>query len=195
MNTFRSIGIVAILVALGAPLPAQSGTGQSTETVPRNEHSRIVRGGMTVLGSWAATNLAAGTVGALTSDNPRVAGFWEMNALWNTVNLGLAGTTLIVENRRTDPTGTTDLILPAYREESHRLEKTLLFNAGLDIGYMTLGGWLWERGARGDGLSTAGVSAERLAGWGQALVLQGAFLFILDVVLARRLATNRRSLR
>ncbi|MFW5827247.1 MAG: DUF6992 family protein [Alkalispirochaeta sp.] len=56
------------------------------------------------------------------------------------------------------------------------------------------GGWLWERGARGEGLSAAGVSAERLTGWGQALVLQGAFLFIFDVVLAERIARERRSL-
>jgi len=155
---------------------------------------------MTILGSWAAANLIAGTTGALVSDDPQMAGFWEMNALWNTVNLGLAGGTLIAENRRMaaagspDAAGRAEFTLPAYREASHRLEKTLLFNAGLDIGYMTLGGWLWERGGRGEGLPSAGVGAARLTGWGQALVLQGAFLFIFDVVLASRLAADRRSL-
>lgn len=181
----------------GGGLLAQSSVDQATasaQTPTGGERPQIVRRGMAVLGSWAAANLAAGTTGALISDDPRLAGFWEMNALWNTVNLGLAGGTLVAENRRTDPSGATELTLPAYREASHRLEKTLLFNAGLDIGYMTLGGWLWERGSRGEGISSAGVSAERLTGWGQALVLQGAFLFVFDVVLARRLAADRRTL-
>ncbi len=191
--------MTAVLVCTaigGGGLLAQSRVdqaGASAQTPTAGARPQIVRRGMIVLGSWAAANLAAGTTGALISDDPRLAGFWEMNALWNTVNLGLAGGTLVAE-RRTDPSGATELTFPAYREASHRLEKTLLFNAGLDIGYMTLGGWLWERGSRGDGMSSAGVSAERLTGWGQALVLQGAFLFVFDVVLARRLAGDRRSL-
>lgn len=178
----------------GGPLLAQSSADVPSDTTAGGARPQIVRRGMTVLGSWAVANLVAGTTGALISDDPRMAGFWEMNALWNTVNLGLAGGTLVAESRRTDATGATGLTLPVYREESHRLEKTLLFNAGLDLGYMTLGGWLWERGSRGEGVSSAGVSAERLTGWGQALVLQGAFLFVFDVVLAGRLARDRRSL-
>lgn len=189
-----TVAAIVLATIWGVPLPAQSG-----EPTP-GMRPLIVRRGMTVLGSWAAANLIVGTTGALVSDDPQMAGFWEMNALWNTVNLGLAGGTLIAENRRMaaagspDSTGSAEFTLPVYREASHRLEKTLLFNAGLDIGYMTLGGWLWERGARGEGLPSAGIGAERLTGWGQALVVQGAFLFIFDVVLARRLAGDRRSL-
>lgn len=137
-------------------------------------------------------NIAGGVAGATLSEDPTAAGFWEMNALWNTVNLTLAGTTLVAERRRTDPSGTTDLTLPAYRAESHRLEKILLFNAGLDLGYMALGGWMWDRGRRGAGLPNSGVGPERLAGWGQALVLQGGFLFLFDVVLATVVAGDRR---
>lgn len=198
MKIWRLVTAVLVCTVIGGgPLLAQSSAGQATasaQTPAGGARPQIVRRGMVVLGSWAAANLVAGTTGAIISDNPRVAGIWEMNALWNTVNLGLAGATLVAERRRTDPTGATQLTLPAYREASHRLEKTLLFNAGLDIGYMTLGGWLWERGSRGPGISSAGVGAERLTGWGQALVLQGAFLFVFDVVLAGRLAGDRRTL-
>ena len=158
---------------------------------PPGERDRILRNGMFVLGGWAATNIAAGSIGVAASDDPILRGFWEMNALWNSVNLGLAGGTLIATSRRSDPTGETALSLPEYRLESHRLEKILLFNAGLDLGYMALGGWLWERGSRGYGLEGSGVSAERLQGWGQSLVLQGAFLLTFDLVMARLIAADR----
>ncbi len=153
---------------------------------------QIIRSGMLVLGSWAVANIAGGAVGYGISESARANGFWQMNALWNTVNLGLAGTTLVARDRASDPSGEIALDLPAYREESHRFEKVLLFNVGSDLGYMALGGWMWERGSRGYGLDSSGVSAERLEGWGQALVLQGGFLLVFDLVLARLLATDRR---
>ena len=114
-----------------------------------------------------------------------------MNALWNSVNLALAGGALIARERPADPTGTVAVELPEYRRRAHRFEKTLLFNAGLDVGYMTVGAWLWERGSRGYG--SAAVSADRLQGWGRSLVLQGAFLFAFDLVMARRIAVDRRA--
>jgi hypothetical protein len=171
-----------------------SDASESSESAAPGRRDVILRRGMVVLGGWAVTNIIAGSIGALVSDDPTQRGFWEMNALWNTVNLGLAGGTLIAAERRSDPTGSTALTLPEYRAASHRLEKVLLFNAGLDLGYMTLGGWLWERGSRGDGLAASDVSADRLAGWGQALVVQGGFLFLFDLVLADRLARDRLAL-
>jgi hypothetical protein len=180
--------------ALSVPLDASPAPLDAPSTAAPGSRDVILRRGMVVLGGWAAANIIAGSIGALVSDDPMQRGFWEVNALWNTVNLGLAGGTLIAAERRSDPTGSTALTLPEYRAASHRLEKVLLFNAGLDLGYMTLGGWLWERGSRGDGLAASDVSADRLAGWGQALVVQGAFLFLFDLVLADRLARDRLAL-
>jgi hypothetical protein len=59
--------------------------------------------------------------------------------------------------------------------EFQNFEKILLFNAGLDVGYMALGAFLWERGLRKD--------SDRLTGYGQSLILQGGFLFTFDLVL------------
>lgn len=47
---------------------------------------------------------------------------------------------------------------------------------GLDVAYIILGAYLKER-------SIASAKTEQLLGWGQAVVLQGVFLFLLDLVL------------
>ena len=61
-----------------------------------------------------------------------------------------------------------------------RGEKVLLFNAGLDIGYMAAGLYLSERSRS----ETDPDRADRFLGWGQSLVLQGGFLFAYDVLFA-----------
>lgn len=220
--------IIATLTALSLLLPglvnpaAPSAEDAAPEPLPlpAGNRDRIVRRGMFVLGGWALTNIAVGTPLALSASDPTVAGFWEMNALWNTVNLGLAAATLLTApapaaaaDSPGDPDGygtrrvTGDAPSPSslsaaprplpawgvehYRDASHRLEKILLFNAGIDLAYMAVGGWMWDRGSRG--LSgPSGVDAERLTGWGQALVLQGGFLFAFDVVMATLVARDRR---
>ena len=50
-----------------------------------------------------------------------------------------------------------------------------LFNAGLDVGYMATGAYLWERGIRKD--------SRGLKGYGQSLILQGGFLFTFDLIM------------
>ncbi len=55
------------------------------------------------------------------------------------------------------------------------MQKVLLLNAGLDVGYMAFGGYLWQRGSSEDNA--------RLTGYGQSLILQGAFLMAFDLTL------------
>ncbi|PWN05422.1 DUF6992 family protein [Rhodohalobacter mucosus] len=126
-------------------------------------------GGMAVLGGWAVSNLLIGTVG-MTRTGGSVRYFHQMNAAWNTVNLAIAGFGYYgLKNQ------SLDLTLAETISEYHTFEKILLFNAGLDVGYMALGAFLWERGLRKE--------SERLTGYGQSLILQGGFLFSFDVVL------------
>ena len=54
------------------------------------------------------------------------------------------------------------------------MEKILLFNAGLDIGYIGAGFYLAERSK-----STVN-KPNRLKGFGQSLILQGSFLLVFD---------------
>ena len=94
-----------------------------------------------------------------------------MNALWNTVNLALAGFGL-AGALRAEPS--PDLFTAI--DAQHRLEKTLLFNAGLDVGYVMAGLYLNELARRKPDQS------DRLEGYGRSLVLQGGFLLSFDLV-------------
>ncbi|WP_142454691.1 DUF6992 family protein [Gracilimonas mengyeensis] len=131
---------------------------------------QVQKKGMILLGSWATLNILSGSTGYFLSEkSPRY--FHQMNAAWNLVNLGIAGFAYyqIAQN---------DVLSWNYSESLQQLQsldKILLFNAGLDIGYMATGAWLWERGLRKD--------SNRLIGYGKSLLLQGGFLFAFDVVL------------
>ena len=155
---------------------------------------------MTVLGGWAVANIVSGLAGMAITDEPARRGFWEMNAMWNTVNLAIAAWGLYDLSRSadTEPANAASnaiadgMDIASYREESHSLQKVLLFNAGLNVAYMAVGGWMWDRGNRGDGIPAVNISSDRLTGWGQSLVMQGAFLLAFDVTMAFVVAQDRR---
>ena len=110
-----------------------------------------------MLGGWAA---ASGPRGALLAGPPATRGFGRQTAAWGAVDGAIA----LVGARRRAARGRTD---PA------RLRRVLVLNAGLDVGYLAAGGVLVARTRwRGDGL---------------AVLVQGAFLLVLDTVAARRL--------
>lgn len=125
--------------------------------------------GMLVLGGWAVSNIIVGGIG-MTQTGGTTKYFHQMNAAWNSINLAIAGFGYYgLKNQSLDMSFSETL------SEFHSFEKILLFNAGLDIGYMALGAFLWERGLRKE--------SNRLTGYGQSLILQGGFLFAFDTVL------------
>ena len=110
-----------------------------------------------VLGTWAAGSVA---LGALLSASPRTRGFGRQTAAWGAIDgaIAYAG----ARGRRAK--GPTD---------PGRLRTVLLVNAGLDVGYLAAGAWVVRDGRwRGDGL---------------AVLVQGAFLLVLDTAAAYRL--------
>lgn len=126
--------------------------------------------GMIFLGSWGTLNLISGSTGYFLSENSTKY-FHQMNAGWNLVNLGIAGFALY-------SISTIDVSSLNYSQSLSKLQnldKILLFNAGLDIGYMATGAWLWERGLRKD--------SKRLEGYGKSMLLQGGFLLVFDLIL------------
>ncbi len=136
--------------------------------------------GMFVLGGWAITNIAIGGIG-MTQTGGRTKYFHQMNAAWNTVNLGIAGFGYYGLSN-----SSLDLSLSDTINEFHNFENILLFNAGLDVGYMAIGAYLWERGLRKE--------SDRLVGYGQSMILQGGFLFTFDIILYLLSRNQSRSL-
>jgi len=113
---------------------------------------------------WALISLG---IGRLLASGSR---FWRgvggQFVGWALVNLGIAywGVTTS-ENRRA---ALPDPLAPEVVErEAHNLRRLLLINTALDLVYIAGGRWLIRRGSRG-------------TGWG--IVLQGAFLFLFDLL-------------
>jgi len=127
--------------------------------------------GMMVLGGWAVANIASGLV--MRSNTTGVdSRFWEMNAIWNGVNLAIAGFGYFSAAKL----GTDGSAFELYQEQMG-MDKTLLFNAGLDLGYIAAGAWMMERS------KNITKDPDLWKGYGKSIMLQGAFLFAFDVAM------------
>lgn len=124
--------------------------------------------GMVILGSWAVGNIIWG--GAMAGRTTgEVQGFHQMNAYWNAVNLLIAGFGYYSAFKETPSDNFWETL-----QSQHSIEKILLVNAGLDVAYMAGGLYMLERGRRTDN--------PRLSGFGQSVILQGAFLMSFDII-------------
>jgi hypothetical protein len=130
--------------------------------------NRITTTGMTVLGSWAVANIGIGAVGWANSAGGSNKYFYQMDVLWNMVNLGAAiqGFTGAQKNKNKPFTAAESL------KEQQKIEKIFLINGGLDIVYIGTGLFLKHRGDI--------RNSDQLKGYGSSIILQGAFLLLFD---------------
>jgi len=144
--------------------------GQSLEE-SREAEKNYRQTGMMVLGGWAVANIASGLV--MRSNTTGVdSRFWEMNAIWNGVNLAIAGFGYYGASKL----GTDGSAFELYQEQMS-MDKILLFNAGLDLGYIAAGAWMIERS------KNISKNADLWKGYGRSIMLQGAFLFAFDLAM------------
>jgi hypothetical protein len=128
--------------------------------------------GLGVLGGWALTNLAVGAVGTALAQDERVRWVFLGSLLWNTVNLALSVVGLATQ-WKTDPAA---FDARQSLQASSSTSTVYWVNAGLDLAYLGTAAFLWQRGE---------VTADaRMVGIGQALLVQGGFLLVFDVVMA-----------
>jgi hypothetical protein len=128
--------------------------------------------GMYVLGSWALLNIATGAYG-LSTQTGSSKYFHQMNLFWNSVNLGIAGYSLI-----SNYLSNISLLSHQQMMDKHLFtEKLLLINAGLDVLYMASGAFMASKS------KSSTKRPELLKGYGQSLLLQGGFLLVFDLVL------------
>ena len=159
--------LLLLLLLTTATLLAQSPTllefNQTTI-----DHQRTA---MFALGGWALLNIGGG-LALQGSSSGATKEFHRMNALWHTVNLGIAGVGYL-SLMKADAAGWD---LATGLAKHHSFARILLFNTGLDVGYVLGGLYLTERAKRPD------VNADQLRGFGNSIMLQGAFLFAFDMV-------------
>ncbi|MCU0458077.1 MAG: hypothetical protein MUE37_03180 [Bacteroidales bacterium] len=129
-------------------------------------------GGMYVLGGWALANLAAGAYGWAAFEGEKKY-FSQMNLFWNVINLSIAGIALY-GNYSTDILSMTGEDLLARHLKT---EKLFLINSGLDVGYMGAGFLMRHLSAKSE------KRADLLMGYGNAVILQGGFLLVFDMVM------------
>ncbi|GAB3194010.1 signal transduction histidine kinase [Pontibacter aydingkolensis] len=132
----------------------------------------ILRVGMLVLGGWAVLNILLASFKLTTTTRARRY-FYQMNLYWNVVNLVIAGIAL---HHIISSDGEAMALAESIRQHDW-YKKILYLNIGLDVAYIALGAYLQQRA------KTSLMKPEQLMGWGQAVVLQGFFLLLLDVVL------------
>ncbi|TAG13412.1 MAG: hypothetical protein EAZ13_09920 [Sphingobacteriia bacterium] len=127
------------------------------------------RNNMSILAAWAGVNIIQGSISA---NNATGSGkyFFQMNTYWNLINLGISSWGLIQVRKELSK----KYSFAESFQAQQKLEKLLLLNAALDLGYITTGLYLQERGRR--------LSKDQGIGFGNSLVLQGAFLLIFDLI-------------
>jgi hypothetical protein len=124
---------------------------------------------MTILAGWAGVNIIQSSISSANATGSDKA-FFQMNTYWNVVNLAIAGVGLYSVKKAANK----KLSLMQNLSEQQKLEKILLVNSGLDVGYVFAGLYLQERGQR--------LNNEQTQGFGKSVLLQGGFLLVFDIV-------------
>lgn len=163
------ITFVALFVVFFT-FPARS---QDLGTISNLNEERISKEkkGMLILGSWALGNMVWGGIAANKAIG-REKGFHQMNIYWTSVNLLIAGLGYYRASEATADLGLWETI-----NEQQHIEKVLLVNAALDVGYMAGGLFLMERGKS--------LNRDQWVGFGESVIMQGAFLMVFDLIMYR----------
>lgn len=125
---------------------------------------------MCVLGGWAVGNMAMSGLRLGHTEGVSKA-YHQMNLGWNAVNVTIAAFGYWAAMRENP--ASYDLFTSI--NEHHKVDKMFLFNAGLDVGYMAAGAWMLEKS------KTDTRNPQRWKGFGQAVAINGAFLFVFDL--------------
>ena len=153
---------------------------QNMEQTYRLENYRINQTGMYTLGAWAVSNMVTGSIGWANGEGSNRY-FHQMNVMWNTVNLAIAGFSLY----NTKKNHLQEMKTDEFLLQNQTTEKILLINSILDLGYMGAGILLRKQS------DTSENKAHQLKGYGNSLILQGGFLLIFDVVMYSKLKSKR----
>lgn len=161
--------LVLVLTLLIGSLQAQTIEELNAFNVKRNS---INTKGMPVLAAWGFANVAVGVIGTSTTCDETDKYFHQMNLFWGGINLALA--TVGYYGAKKDKKS-YDLAATVKKQQS--IEKTFLFNAALDAVYISAGAYLLEKS------TNSSNRREMYNGYGQSLILQGAFLLGFDAIM------------
>ena len=159
--------ILVLFIALQSKPTISQTNPLDNFNVKKNQTSKT---GFIILGSWAAANMIYGgiaTSGAQGSNKY----FNQMNIMWGGVNLGLAVMGYLGAKRE------TGLSYERTLKKQVNLEKTFLFNAGLDLTYIASGLYLKERS------KNVIKNSAKFKGYGESVIFQGGGLLLFDAIM------------
>jgi len=133
------------------------------------QRNKITRNGMIALGSWSAANLIYSGIATGQTHGTNLY-FHQMNVMWGSINLGFAALGYFSLKNK------DGLTLVQSLKQQAGIEKTYLLNIGLDAAYIATGLYLKER-------AKSRLNPQKLKGWGESIILQGAALFLLDATM------------
>lgn len=127
--------------------------------------------GMLTLGAWAAGNMLVSGIAMMNTQGSTYR-FHQMNVFWNVVNMSIAAGGYFGLPSTDQVPSLTNTV-----NEYYNFNKILLLNAGLDIAYIAGGFYLKEKAKNSDKRKAL------YKGYGNSVILQGAFLFVFDLAL------------
>ena len=140
---------------------------QTTPGIFRAEKLKIDRTALKVLGAYSTANVIYGCIASgQTQGSAKY--FHQMNAIWNGITLGIISVGYFTKKSNSDST------LGGIVRQQQLTEKLFLFNSGLDLAYIAGGAYMYEKSKR------VTRKPERLKGYGQSVMLQGAVLLLFD---------------
>ena len=179
----RAIGFgvfLAIIVASG-PVFSQNNASDSVQTASNDsiqlplpeavamERINITRNYMTALGAWGLINVVQGSISATNTVGPEHY-FHQMSSYFNAVNVGIAAVGFLGIKKQLLKTNTLDSEIKAQQ----KIQKILLINSALDVGYFGIGLLMRNSGIKNQNA--------KIQGYGGSIMLQGAFLLAYDLL-------------
>lgn len=143
--------------------------------------NKQTKNSMIVLTSWAGANVVGSVAGYALTNSYEEKQFYIMNGAWGVINLGFALPGLLGKPKY----GAN--VWDVQRRQTN-VEKLFLANAALDLAYIMRGTYYLEKAKH----QTDALEAQRSRGFGNAIVIQGAGLFLFDLTMTFLSNRNRK---
>jgi hypothetical protein len=173
MQFMKRSFLVLIILSLALVAYGASGQAPGSSWMDYETHRLgMNRFGMGLLIVWASVNIVLGIAGCVLGRGT-TRYFFQMNAFWNLVNLGIGFAGYL----GAADTGISSLTRSGITGAYHDMQNLFILNAGLDVAYIAIAFFLIERA------KNTIKWQDLLRGYGYSLILQGGFLFVFDLVM------------
>ncbi len=175
------IGVFLAIILANGPVFSQNNPSDSVQTAVNDsiqlplpeavamERINITRGYMTALGAWGLVNVVQGSISTTNTVGPEHY-FHQMSSYFNAVNVGIAALGFLGIKKQLLTTNT----LASEIQAQQKIQKILLINSALDVGYFGIGLLMRNSGIKNQNA--------KIQGYGGSIMLQGAFLLAYDLL-------------